>query len=92
MGGSDPQVTNVFLNLTVTGTVGAGFLKVYPASDSEDPVSPEHSNINWWSDDITLANLVLVALGEGSACIVEGGGPGSTHYCVDLLGYYVATA
>src|SRR2546425_9185960 len=45
----------VVLNVTVTGTVGAGFLTVWPAGVSR----PTASNLNWAAGD-TRPNLVVV--------------------------------
>ena len=79
--------TAVFLNLTATETEGAGFLRVYAADESGDPAVPVHSNINWSTSGLTLANLVLTQVGQENSVVIECGGVGRTQAIVDVLGY-----
>ena len=79
--------TAVFLNLTVTETEGAGFLRVHPADESGEPAVQVHSNINWSSAGVTLANLVLTQVGQENSVVVECRGVGRTHVVLDVFGY-----
>jgi hypothetical protein len=86
-------VTAVFANVTVTQTEGAGFLTVRPeflGDDSEDDSPPPvtTSNINWTSDDISLANMTLSPTGgENSIEVICTGVGAATHVIVDVQGY-----
>jgi hypothetical protein len=78
----DPYLAGVFINLTVTQTVGAGFLTAQEMS--QDPVTT--SNINWTSDGQTIANSALVSTGGANAFDVICTG-GETHFIIDLQGF-----
>jgi len=79
--------TSVFVNLTITETEGAGFLAVRGEDLSGEEPPVRHSNINWFEDGVTLANLVLSTVaGENSIAILCGGN-GRTHVVLDVLGY-----
>jgi photosystem II stability/assembly factor-like uncharacterized protein len=70
------------LNVTVTGTVGAGFLTVYPC----DQPRPVASSVNFGVGD-TVANAVVAVLaGDGSTCVYSSA---ATHLIVDANGYVV---
>jgi hypothetical protein len=70
------------INLTITETVGAGFLAVgNPGPDGTRTTS----NINWSTSGQTLANLAVTTLFEGNLTIFAGGG-GRTQLIVDLMG------
>ncbi|MHB1575706.1 MAG: C39 family peptidase [Candidatus Dormibacteria bacterium] len=71
----------VVLNVTVTDPTSAGFLSVYP----QGAARPEVSNLNWTAGE-TLANLVLVSLGNGGVTIYNQSG--ATEVVVDLQGYF----
>lgn len=78
----------VTFNLTITETVGSGFLAVFPA----DSDFPGVSNINW-SGPVTIANGGTVALGPspvlGAGCVsVLGGGGGATQFIIDITGWF----
>lgn len=78
------DATAVAFNLTVVRTSGRGFLSVTP-----NPVSdPSSSTINWWTDDLVIANSSIVGLGTGLTISVYCGGLGSTDFVVDVTGYY----
>ena len=69
------------VNLTITDTVGSGFLAV----GNPGPDGPRTtSNINWSAADQTLANLALTTLFEDNLTVFAGG-PGSTNFIVDLM-------
>lgn len=82
----------VTFNLTVAGTRGfGGYLTVTPAR-----VFSPVSTINWIGDDRTLANGGVIALaaspsaGVGSLTVSCGASAdSSTHYVLDITGYYV---
>lgn len=73
----------VAVNLTVTGTVGSGYLSLAPGDAAQQP---EASSINWMRSGATLANGTVVgATGETILTFAEGG---STQYLTDIAGYY----
>ena len=73
-------VRAAMINLTITDTVGAGFLAVgNPGPDGGRTTS----NINWSASGQTLANLAVTTLFEGNLTIFAGGG--STNFIVDLM-------
>jgi hypothetical protein len=75
------SVRAAIINLTITETVGAGFLAVgNPGLDGARTTS----NINWSTSDQTLANLAVTTLFESNLTIFAGGG-GSTNFIVDLM-------
>src|SRR5829696_6974213 len=75
------EVRAAMINLTITETVGAGFLAVGDPSPSGGRTT---SNINWSEPGQTLANLAITTLFEGNLTIFAGGG-GSTNFIVDLM-------
>jgi hypothetical protein len=78
-----PGLVGAFINLTVTQTVGAGFLTVQSYGL---PTPVLTSNINWMSDGQTIANSSLVPVGGENVIDVICTG-GETHYIIDLQGY-----
>jgi hypothetical protein len=76
-----------FLNVTITETEGAGFLRVSGTDSSGERPVPITSNINWSQNGQTLANLVLTSVGSESGVDVFAGGGGRTHVVVDVQGY-----
>jgi hypothetical protein len=74
-------VRAAIINLTITETVGSGFLAVGDPGPSGTRTT---SNINWSASDQTLANLAITTLFEGNLTIFAGGG-GSTEFIVDLM-------
>jgi hypothetical protein len=77
----------VIANLTVDRTLGGGFLTAYPAGT---PV-PGTSNVNWNTNDQTIANGATIGLGGGGISLfadasVPAGTP-ATHVIVDVAGY-----
>ena len=79
-------VVGALLNITVTETLGAGF--VVANADNATAPNPT-SNINWSADGQTLANLALVPAVGTRGITLTVGGPGSTHAVVDLVGFLV---
>jgi hypothetical protein len=71
----------VVLNVTVTGTVGAGFLTVWPAGSTQ----PGASSLNWAAGE-TRPNLVTVPVGTAGQVSLFANSP--TDVVVDEEGYY----
>lgn len=82
----------VWINITVTDTLGAGFVVVRPSDPTGERPLPPTSNVNWSTNRQTLANLALVAIGDETYIEVHAGGAGSTHVIVDLQGYIPVSA
>ncbi len=80
-------ISAAFLNVTVTETEGAGFLRVFASDLSGEQPVPETSNVNWFANGFTLANLALTGVGGESGVEIFCGGAGRTHVIVDLQGY-----
>jgi hypothetical protein len=77
----------VFVNCTITDTVGAGYLVVRGSDLTGELPLPNTSNINWTGPRQTVANLVMTTVGGENALEVHCAGPGSTHLIVDVQGY-----
>lgn len=77
----------VAVNVTVTGTIGAGWLALRPAGTLPEGTS----SINWTGGGQTDSNAQPVRLGGDREVIVRAGGSGgpATHVILDVLGYYV---
>ena len=74
----------VILNVTVTETEGAGFFKIADGFEA----TPTTSNINWYADGQTLANMAIVMVSSPATGItVQGGGDGRAHLVLDVLGF-----
>lgn len=69
-------------NLTVTDTVGAGFVSCFPAGVSW----PGNSSVNWSGPNENVANGVLCGL-DGNGRLIVRGGVNATHVVVDRLGF-----
>ncbi len=79
----------VSFNVTVTQTVGAGFLALAPGAGT----TVTASTLNWAGSGVTVANGGLIALGSGAAerqitLILVGPAGSSAHVIVDITGYY----
>jgi hypothetical protein len=72
------------VNLTVTNTVGSGFMTARAAGSP----ATSTSNINWFGSAQTLANNATVAVSAAGAITITAGGFGAADVLVDLLGYY----
>ena len=77
-------VVGVLLNVTVTNTEGAGFLRVDAGNTT---VANTTSNINWWAAGLTLANLVAVPAEGTRGVTITAGGGGKADVVVDLVGF-----
>jgi hypothetical protein len=88
LGAIPAAIHAVLANLTVTETVGAGFLSVFDASVD----FPGTSNINWSGNGFDIANSVTSSVSwpfGGQVRVHCGGGLGaSTQFIVDVIGYY----
>ena len=75
-------------NVTVTDTLGAGWLAVTPGDATGAPTA---STINWDSPNATLANGYVVGVSPaGAVRVVAGGHLGSgTQFVIDVVGFYV---
>jgi hypothetical protein len=80
---SDPTPPNaVVANVTVTETTADSYLTVWPDGASQ----PVASDLNW-SANLTIPNLVVVALGNDGAIDIYNA-MGCTQVIVDVVGYY----
>jgi hypothetical protein len=88
-----PQIPNtavaVTYNLTVTDTVGPGFLGVFPS----DIAWPGNASVNWTGSGATVGNSGTTAIGfldaDGQMSLYMGGVPGgSTDFIIDITGFY----
>lgn len=75
----------VALNLTIDQAIGYGFLSVRPAETAWSGTS----SINWASSGAVLANGTACRLGGDRQVAVLCGGVGSTHFLLDVVGYYL---
>jgi len=76
----------VSLNITVTNTLGPGFIKIYPQGGTV----PVVSTLNFIAGQ-TVANAAVVALGTGGGVTVVAGVSG-TNLLIDTNGYYGSLA
>ena len=80
-----PGAQAVALNVTLDQTAQSGYLSVRPQGTSWDGTS----SINWWTSNIILANGATSKLGGDREVRVRCGGGGSTHFILDVVGYYL---
>ncbi len=85
--GESRFLTAAFLNVTITDTEGAGFVRVNGTDSSGTRPVPATSNINWSHSGQTVANLSLTAVGSEFGVDIFAGGSGRTHVIVDVQGY-----
>jgi hypothetical protein len=78
--------TAIVLNVTITESVGAGFLQVFPTGKAAPGSS---SNLNVPGRGSTIANLVIVPVGtDGKISFYNHAGG---HVVADLIGHFVET-
>ncbi|MGL5927748.1 MAG: hypothetical protein ACRCY8_02315 [Dermatophilaceae bacterium] len=90
--GYEGRITSLVVNVTATGSTGAGFLSLVPARPSSMPAT---SSLNYPSG-ATVANLATVAAstvqlggtGQYPRFWVVNSGSASTHVVVDVVGVY----
>jgi hypothetical protein len=80
--GLPPSVQAYSLNITVTNTLGPGFIQLYPKGAS----APLVSTMNYVAGQ-TLANAAIVPAGIGSAITAVAGVSG-TDLIIDIDGYF----
>jgi hypothetical protein len=80
-----PGATAIAYNLTIADTAGAGFLAVYPATED----SFRASSINWDRSGQLLANAAIVQISPSRQVKVSVGGGATTHYLVDVTGFFL---
>ncbi|MFF8271425.1 hypothetical protein ACF059_29155 [Streptomyces sp. NPDC016562] len=76
-------VKAVVLNVTVTEPKSDGHLTAWPSAATR----PESSNLNWTTGR-TVANQVVVPVGEDGRVNLRNAGWGTTHLIADVFGYY----
>jgi hypothetical protein len=74
--------TAAIVNLTITNTEGAGFVKMYSAAIPE----PATSSINWSESDQNLAVSTPVAV-DATANVKVTGGVNPTNFVIDVIGF-----
>jgi len=73
------------VTLTITETVEAGFLALSSAALDGRPAT---STINWRTSGADIATTTTVAV-DGAGRVQVTSGPNSTHFIVDVVGYYL---
>jgi hypothetical protein len=76
-------VVGTLLNVTITNTEGAGWLRL---DASNATATNNTSNINWWTSGLTIANLAAVPAEGTRGVTVTAGGSGRVDVIVDLVG------
>lgn len=74
----------VTYNLTATGTTGDNYLSIAPGAAASTTVS----SINFGANQ-TIANAATVSLDSGTVKVFCGDNVGSTHFIIDITGYYI---
>jgi hypothetical protein len=85
--GASGFLVAAYINVTVTQTEASGFLRVNGSDLSGERPVPNTSNVNWFANNQTLANLALTTVGGENGIEVFCGGGGRTHVVVDIMGY-----
>ncbi|MGL5910693.1 MAG: hypothetical protein ACRCZP_11870 [Phycicoccus sp.] len=94
--GYEGRITSLVVNVTATGSTGAGFLSLVQAKPSTMPAT---SSLNY-PGGATVANLATVAAstvqlggsGQYPRFWVVNSGSASTHVVVDVVGFYATTS
>lgn len=74
----------VSLNVTVTGTLGAGFIMMWPTGGTV----PSVSTLNYSGAGQTVANAAVVPMSTGGSITAIAGVAG-THLILDVNGYFI---
>ncbi|MGW5847759.1 hypothetical protein ACWFQ8_07295 [Streptomyces sp. NPDC055254] len=77
----------VVLNVTVTDPKSDGHLTAWPSGTTR----PDASNLNWTTGQ-SVANQVVVPVGEDGKVNLRNAGWGTAHLIADVFGYYSADA
>jgi hypothetical protein len=72
------------INLTITETVGGGFVAVFPAGIEW----PKNSSINWSVSNQNIANGVITGVDSAGAIKIRGGA-NPTHVVIDRIGFMI---
>ena len=80
-----PAARVIAYNLTISDTLGAGFLSVTPA----DAPTFGASAINWSSSGFVVANASTVNTDANREVMVWAGGGGHAEFIIDIVGFYV---
>jgi len=80
------QTTGAMISLTLTQTLGSGFVAVFANGATYEG----NSNLNWFADNQTFAVTTVTAVDAAQKISVLAGGPdgASAHFIVDVIGYY----
>ena len=78
-----PGATAAIVRLTVTDSVGAGFLKLYSAALTTEPAT---SAANWYQTNSIVGSDATVAV-DGQGRVKVTAGVNSTHFVIDVIGY-----
>jgi hypothetical protein len=73
------------ISLTVTRTVGGGYLGVF----SNAVAYPGNSNVNWTASGQDVAVTTVTAVDAAGACRVQNGPGATTDLVIDVIGYYI---
>jgi hypothetical protein len=79
-----PGATGALISLTLDSTVSSGFLAVF----ANGLTWPGNSNTNWYTTGQILAVTTVTAVDAAAKIVVLAGGPGSTQFVIDVIGYY----
>jgi hypothetical protein len=72
------------VSLTLDATVSSGFLALF----SNAVTYQGNSNVNWYTNGQILAVTTVTAVDATGKVKVLAGGPGSTQFIIDVIGYY----
>jgi hypothetical protein len=75
----------VALNLTIIKTVGKGWLSVRPAGTGWSGTP----TIKWSRTPVNLSKCTISGVSSDRELAVRCGGTGSTHFAIDVVGYYL---
>jgi hypothetical protein len=75
---------SALVSVTLDATNGAGFLSVF----ANGVGWPGNSNANWYTSGQILAVTTVTAVDATAKIMVHAGGPGSTQFVIDVIGYY----
>jgi hypothetical protein len=78
-----PGATGAIVRLTVTDSVGAGFLKLYSAALTTEPAT---SAANWYQTNSIVGSDATVAV-DAQGRVKVTAGVNSTHFVIDVVGY-----
>jgi hypothetical protein len=80
----NPPPLAITVNLTVTGTVGSGYLALFPG----DIDWPGTSSVNWFGPGQDISNNAFVFIPDDGVIVVRGGGSAGsqTQFVIDFIG------